>query len=751
MESTKYANGIANVIRFHTGMSLNKYRGKNNNTSLLSQLSNIYLSNFEYSIYIIDRSLTSNDLDLNLCMTLPEYTNLINSLESLSDYPNIQNPILESEYKASIIRNVYITYYQFIRNIALNIQITNYTTISFEKYIDDIHKYLLVLGIDIKNNSEFHNQIIQRMHDVYTNTTESIKQKTNELLNIFDNIIYNDLYNIRDQLINNDPLISVLEMTSISNTLRKKLLNVNIESSSPYYIKLHSNSNKCSLTDLSFDDVMSDSFIRQYIILESYYNYITRIVDQNQQLSTNYADICSNILIEIIKAFNTYFNVSNYEIICNDYHFNGTGSYNVAFHHINKEFKNKSWLWGFFDNDDVIKHKEFNNIVNIFKHPDKQYFNVNIKFSSCDIKHTSYEIELCKTNHIPLDAIVYIGKALKDNLCVSVDKSRCNFWSYLLSPVVYNNLSCRLLPMGREDMDMINTLLFEPENDYITIQINKASISYPFKISNRLIRLNTLCNNDEYYAYKYLGASESSSYGNMSNLKNYSFGVVSYMNEHKIYQLIDNIQKGPENIPDARHQTFTLNTTNQYRKCDNYGIKNIDGSNIYEIPETENTLGEMHIATYTVYKSDNTIHKEHMFMNGKTPDSIGFKFYKEFASLRIPEKYIMNLFNISKFQLQKLDDEMLRKIFNMIFNDEKKISIWNNLYKQYNGSDVYNPPLQVFGSNIRTCDINMKYVLPFILLFIFIFVLIICILSDCHINIFTNSNGKHRQNNIIKQ
>ena len=488
-----------------------------------------------------------------------------------------------------------------------------------------------------------------------------------------------------------------------------------------------------NITTLDIDKIINDPFTKEYIIYESYYNYLRKC--NKSDPSVDYINKCA----EIIRLFYKYVGMNNYTIIINDTHYNGTGSFNVAFNYIRYAYYDKTWLWGIFDNDDIIQYVEFNNVRSLIEGKIKLNFPEIYSISGFDIQRTRYELNLLSSNQIPVDAVLYTGTALKDNLCIAVDKSNCNFWSFLFSPIIHKKLSCRLLPMGREDMDMVNTLLYEAdESEYVITKIKPKAdkdLTYDFKIPNRLIRLNTLVENNMFHIYDYTGQSGSGGYDDMKSLRKYDPTVVEYMNKHKQNATGPNTNV-PYNIPDRQHQTFTLNSADAYvMNSDNYGIPNIPitrgGYNI--IPSNENTLGELYIATYYVYTAEGEKFVRHMFMNGKNCDDIDNKTVDCFNSLNL---------DTSELKLLNLEDkniniDMLKTIFAPLLSndsDQNLINRWNNIYEKHNRNNDIEVPTHVFGANFFD---NSEFITKFTKILCIISFIVICIIVVTLISIIS--------------
>lgn len=490
-------------------------------------------------------------------------------------------------------------------------------------------------------------------------------------------------------------------------------------------------------TNIDIDKIINDPFTKEYIIYESYYNYLRKC--NKSDPSVEYINKCAEIISEIIRLFYKYVGMNNYTIIINESHYNGTGTFNVAFNYIRYAYYDKTWLWGIFDNDDIIQYVEFNNVRSLIEEKIKLNFPEIYSINGFDIQRTRYELNLLSSNQIPVDAVLYTGTALKDNLCIAVDKSNCNFWSFLFSPIIHEKLSCRLLPMGREDMDMVNTLLYEAdESEYVITKIKPKAdkdLTYDFKIPNRLIRLNTLVENNMFHIYDYTSQSGSGGYDDMKSLRKYDPTVVEYMNKHKQNATGPNANV-PYNIPDRQHQTFTLNSADAYvMNSDNYGIPNIPitrgGYN--NIPSNENTLGELYIATYYVYPAEGEKFVRHMFMNGKNCEDIDDKTVDCFNSLNL---------DVSELKLLNLEDkniniDTLKTIFAPLLSndsDQNLINRWNNIYEKHNRNNDTEVPTHVFGANYFD---SSEYIIKFTKILCIISFIVICIIVVTLISIIS--------------
>lgn len=97
-------------------------------------------------------------------------------------------------------------------------------------------------------------------------------------------------------------------------------------------------------TNIDIDKIINDPFTKEYIIYESYYNYLRKC--NKSDPSVEYINKCAEIISEIIRLFYKYVGMNNYTIIINESHYNGTGTFNVAFNYIRYAYYDKTWLWG---------------------------------------------------------------------------------------------------------------------------------------------------------------------------------------------------------------------------------------------------------------------------------------------------------------------------------------------------------------------------------------------------------------------
>lgn len=753
-------------MRLHVGMNTDAVRTYNIDVSLLSQLKNIYLSNFDFNLFIIDKPLLSDKtLPDSEIVQLEGYRKIVYSIGYDKDLPDNLDPILSKCYETSVSKHVYMKYYLLLRNIISKIKYNN--DVDYKNKITCCLEHFNISSIE---SDDFLRILCTWWEIKNSNTKYGIKMKNNISISI-EQYIASIIFSKRNTL-------SHVDINEIINSVSKSPCNLtksSICSVSSYMLPpsiLISMKDQLikspvmkniNINDININDYFKDEYLKEYIILESYYNYIRTKCDVHEQ---KYMDMLSIILKDIIVKFFEFCGYTNYEVIINKEHYNGTGAFNILFNYIRTRFPNEKWLWNILDSDDEIQYHGYNNILKIIKTRTlvEQYNQSFIKttksrtgkppavnrgqpvkddgeFEYYHIDCTDYENELITKRKIPIDAIVFTGKAFANNFYEGVDKSNCNFWSCLFSPIIYDVLSCRLLPMGREDMDMINTLMFEADNqNYVIKEVVRTNpknqedvtIRYNFKITNRLIRLNTTCSSDQYYAYRYMGASESSSYVGMSDLRKYNSSVVAYMNKHKNNQIIKSIRNVPSEIQNTRQPAYLLNDVYTYQHNINFGIPtHIEGATKLEIPKNENLLGEMHIATYTVHHKDLEPITYHMFMNGKSCDDIDYNFYSEFIYLGFSpvESRSIGIDDID--QLTIMD---LQIIFNHIFENEEKINIWNNLYKTHNHSTPYSPPMQVFGSNIISCKVSILMIVPFIIMLLIVIILITCCLYESDLN-----------------
>lgn len=381
-----------------------------------------------------------------------------------------------------------------------------------------------------------------------------------------------------------------------------------------------------------------------------------------------------------IEKINSNFTPKDYNkrvhFISNDKHYNGTGSFNVAFNHIrNNSNIYNDYLFMFSDDDDEINVDKCNNLIAAIK--DKQQLidcRSKIKHAGKSLTNiilTEREKEILKSPVFNIKDIIYHQKMGPfGNMRNYAGKSSCNFWSILFNPIAYENLTCRLTPFGREDMEMMNYLVGVDITK--TTKVYKEKDQLDFYISNNIIRINLFYINDvdeidgnQYCFYTYNGQSKSGEYNKLGEVINFNETLLNYMNNHN-RGLFDRDEfntvlyingkndtpKETNRLNDAKssyiqskssggagqNQIFVYNCSDKYLKEKseygiprmNKGIKELTYKFEYKkLPKNENLLGELYIATYSdilfvkpidamtetrqaILKSRN-----HMFMNGK--------------------------------------------------------------------------------------------------------------------------------------
>ena len=174
------------------------------------------------------------------------------------------------------------------------------------------------------------------------------------------------------------------------------------------------------------------------------------VIDKKYDKNNNYTNQ-NNTVVKIIKDIRKINKVINGNIIflVNDKHYNGTGSFNVAFNYIrNNEEKFKNYLFLFSDDDDIINTENCNKLIN-------DIINNSIEHNKpFDIKRTRRENDILhnKNKYFINSDIIYHKSVAISHLINYASKSDCNFWSILFNPIAYPALTCRLLPFGREDI-----------------------------------------------------------------------------------------------------------------------------------------------------------------------------------------------------------------------------------------------------------------------------------------------------------
>lgn len=223
-------------------------------------------------------------------------------------------------------------------------------------------------------------------------------------------------------------------------------------------------------------------------------------------------------LINVIRdVFNkTDTKNKNLHLLYSRNHYNGTGSFNVAFNFIRRVKEYKNYMWEFCDDDDDINIPEFNKLIHFITELRSNYIinpdhivsrdgtNYYIKINYDNREHyfnlTTTENNIIKNPNdfkITTDLLIFHGSTTKTHLFEYAHKTDCNLWRFLFSPVYFHNLSCRLIPFGREDMDMINYLMCAITSEYYNGIYNKTLMNTrtdgeQFLIPHNLIRINAL-------------------------------------------------------------------------------------------------------------------------------------------------------------------------------------------------------------------------------------------------------------------
>ena len=381
-------------------------------------------------------------------------------------------------------------------------------------------------------------------------------------------------------------------------------------------------------------------------------------------------------------------------------HINGTGAFNVAFNYIRKFEKYKNFLFHFSDDDDIYNHDEFNNLLNVIRNNIKTLYvhkdvkNNNIICNNMTFKTTRREKEIIKDINdnkncvFYNDDILFTGNKAITHLLNSVHTSNCNIWRFLFSPYYYDQLTCRLLLFGREDLDMINYLML-CENDTIITNKNRDKTQdyykdegflrkniYDLKVSNKLIRLNDIMTikkdviKSYFNIYNHKRSSNSSEYDKGKEVHNLPLSVIEYQNNHLNKDYNNNINNlGDDSInfknkikapqSNDKHNNTRLffyglsdeytngrklykdtNKKNQLTDNAEYGIKIKNPKEVEfkqsDINKQENTKGEYYIIHYDVYKLDENykfqyIESYNMFNNGRelNDEHINIKDVKE--------------------------------------------------------------------------------------------------------------------------
>ena len=513
-------------------------------------------------------------------------------------------------------------------------------------------------------------------------------------------------------------------------------------------------------------------------------------------------------------------------------HVNGTGAFNIVFNYIRNNEKYKNYLFHFCDDDDIYNDNEFNNLINIIinnkyvisKYEADNYININlIKHEEmkddkiiCDnvlFETTRREkeiIENVKNNNKCVfynDDILFTGTKSKTHLLNGVNNGDCNLWNFLFNPYYYDQLTCRLLLFGREDLDIINYLML-CENDTIITNMYRDKKDdiykengeyrkniYDLIISNKLIRLNSVLSlkftkknenikivNNAFNIYNHQTASISSDYNNHKDIYNLPLSITEYHNNHlnKDYNNnIDNLNDDSVIFKNKIKAPLANDKNNFDRKFfyglfDNYingrDFLNIDKTDSAEygikmfnlknapnktekfINKKENTFGEYYIVSYDVYKLkknfkfDFTLNNL-MFNNGK---NINDKYINDndvreimFYTINEKTKY-KNLIEIIN-NYHKNDKNFINWIVEKI-----GFEYWNEIYFKYKQETLNNYPLEdvpthAFGGNEKN---DSDYKQEILILKISLIVLIILVFVLIMIIIIIKTNLKLKTNEI---
>lgn len=416
----------------------------------------------------------------------------------------------------------------------------------------------------------------------------------------------------------------------------------------------------------------------------------------------------------------------NYIIIHSGGHYNGTGSFNIAFEYIRKNEIFNDYLFAYFDDDDYVQVKEFNNLISLIKSND--ITSLGFQFNTKDLKNnqkieiekvqynlTSSEKELLnnprefkfRTNHI-----INYSNIAKTHLYEYMHKTNCNMWSYLWSPVYYKDVTCRLLPFGREDLDMINALMsYGPQE----ISYRGKSELDTFMVSGDLIRINGLFKGNVFNGYDHVKGNGQGDYMDLKELNKKDISITNYINNHQ--NNINHLNKFPIRIKNSESTKYIFNKGDKYTNTDSeFGIKSFGG-----ILDNENVLGELHIASYKVIEkiTDENILMNIKSINKDSPKDLVSTAYESFL-LEIHNKAKVNYMFMNGKSLEMVREnkdfyENVRKInpedanstdeaiynkFKNIFNSHEEITKWNAYYESLRKPDTVHE--QSFGGGKLT-------------------------------------------------
>ena len=502
-------------------------------------------------------------------------------------------------------------------------------------------------------------------------------------------------------------------------------------------------------------------------------------------------------------------------ILVSNTHYSGTGSFNIAFNFIRKRYSNKNYLWQFCDDDDTIDIDKFNLLINcVVNHNKDRQVKLERNNKVIELENEQYKAKITYTEAVDspekqpnektkgisrtkimtcniteaeetffdnfdkfqftTDLIINHATATKTHLFDSMYTSGCNLWSYLFSPVYFHNLTCRLLPFGREDLDMINYLMNAAGFETYTglykgiIQSNEGH-EITFNIPNNLIRINSIVKSHSKNAkeintlsvYTYEGQSQGlgdrdsgrrDGYKALKGIYNFDNSVLNYMNNHQrlLQNGNPNVKQFPVYKSIGQNQQFYFNHTNSYSlESDEYGVKTLETytrtKTPNKIPLLENIYGELFIASYELYDINiKLIDVFNMFMNGKNVSDINKHFLECFKEIN-QKQDVFAKFGQKQPSEKTSDDEyieLLKALFDSIFMNPDAIIAWNTLYYKLTHEGSMDSrivvPTHVFGGKKSMFWSKLLK----ILIFFFILSVIIVVITLC-VNRIESRRCKH--------
>ena len=463
---------------------------------------------------------------------------------------------------------------------------------------------------------------------------------------------------------------------------------------------------------------------------------------------------------QLINKINKVYKNKEHIILKNIEHYNGTGSLNTALNYIRNNYKDKPWLWQFNDDDDNINIEKANNLIdfilnpqqeiNKYKHNDKIENNtISIKTNKETSKYRLTESEQKMFNDIKsfdftTDMIINHSSTTKTHLYKYMSSYKCNLWSFMFSPIYYDNITCRLITFGREDLDMINSLMIESMNEQGFINsIVEEKHAIQFKVPNNLIRINGLFESDTFNFYDH-DKSNDSGYSTLKKLNEYNKTIIDYMNDHikETFKDIKEEKLFPATYDNSKASGFLFGVSDGYKhdKGLNYGIEQLEdkyitdineellsetkeetkedlkGGKIKHIPIKENLNGEIYVAGYeeTIYnknniKDNNISNSYNMFMNGKNIElnEYVYKTISYICSQLITLKDDLNTENIIK--LNNNDVKLLTKrycdyisLYTTKTNDE-----YNNIFSTFNENIISKEYIKMYKQDDNKISENL--------------------------------------------